>query len=263
MAPVRYGRPQGPIQSDRRGRVLTVDEREQIRRAFFIEGKSLRQISRERHHGRIAIRKALRDPGPATYTSQSLRSRPVLQPFLALIDHWLEEDNTRPPKQRHTAHRIYDRLVTEFAFQGGESTIRQYVREQRPRGREVFIPLEHDPAEAQADWGEAMVHMKGRLVKANLFCLRLCYSTRFFVKAFPRQSREAFFAGHVASFEAVSGVPRSITYDNLSSAVKKVLSGPRRQEQQEFVAFRSHHLFESVFCRPAEAHEKGLVENLV
>ena len=243
--------------------MLRVDQREQVRRAYFIEGKSLRQIARDRHHSRRTIRKALHDAGPPHFTLSTLRPRPVLDPFVAVIDHWLDDDKTAPPKQRHTAHRIYERLVAEFGFQGGESTIRRYVRERRPSKRDVFIPLDHDPAEAQVDWGEAMVYMNGHLTRANLFCLRLCYSQRFFLVAFPRQSREAFFAGHVASFEEIGGAPRTVTYDNLSTAVKKVLGGARREEQQEFVAFRSHYLFESNFCRPGEGHEKGLVENLV
>jgi transposase len=261
-APVGSGQPFGES-SDRRGRVLKVDQREQIRRAYFIEGKSFRQIARDGHHSRRTIRKALHDAGPPRYTLKTPRRRPVLEPFLAIVDRWLQEDLARPAKQRHTAHRIYDRLVAEHDFQGGESTVRQYVRQQRPGKRDVFIPLEHDPAEAQADWGTAKVYIDGRLVEANLFCLRLCYSTRFFVGAYPRQTKEAFYAGHVAAFEALGGVPRTITYDNLSTAVKKVLGGNRREEQQEFVAFRSHHLYESVFCRPGEGHEKGLVENLV
>jgi transposase len=240
-----------------------VDQREQIRRAYFVGNKSVRQIAREMHHSRRTIRTAIHDAGPPRYTLSTPRSRPVLDPFLALIDRWLEDDKTRPPKQRHTAHRIYERLVAEYGFQGGESTIRQHVREQRPRQREVFIPLDHDPGEAQADWGEAKVYMNGRLVDVNLFCLRLCHSQRFFIAAFPTQGREAFFAGHVDSFDELGGVPRLITYDNLSSAVKKVLGGTRREEQQEFVAFRSHYLFESNYCSPGEAHEKGLIENLV
>ena len=81
--------------------------------------------------------------------------------------------------------------------------------------------------------------------------------------AFPRESQEAFFAGHVASFQELGGVPKTIIYDNLSTAVKRVLTGSRREEQREFTAFRSHHLFESRYCRPGEAHEKGLIENLV
>lgn len=243
--------------------MLRVDQREQIRRAYFIEGRSVRQIARDLHHSRRTIRKALHDAGPPRYTLRTERARPVLDSFRGLVDQWLEEDQARPVKQRHTAHRIYERLVGEYGFGGGESTVRQYVRQQRPSKREVFIPLDHDPAEAQADWGEAKVYLDGHLTDVNLFCLRLCYSQRFFIMAFPRQSREAFYEGHVAAFDEFGGAPRAITYDNLSTAVKKVLGGQRREEQQDFIAFRSHYLFESNYCRPGEGHEKGLIENLV
>ena len=97
----------------------------------------------------------------------------------------------------------------------------------------MTIPLDHDPGEAQVDWGEALVYLDGHLTRVYLFHLRLCYSQRPFVMAFLRQSQEAFFAGHVAAFEELGGVPRVITYDNLSLAVKRVLSGSRREEQQE------------------------------
>jgi len=244
--------------------VLQVDEREDIRRAYFIEGKSVRRIARERHHDRETVRRALADtPGPPRYSLRAPRPQPVLEPVRGLIDQWLEEDEARPPKQRHTARRIYDRLVAEYGFAGAQSTVRRYVREQRPLKREVFVPLDHDPSEAQVDWGEASFYLDGQLTLMNLFCLRLCHCQRIFLRAYPRQGREAFFAGHVAAFDALGGVPSTITYDNLSSAVKQVLKGNHREEQQEFVAFRSHCLFASNFCRPGEGHEKGLVENLV
>ncbi len=175
-----------------------MDQREQIRRDYFIEGKSIRQIAREKRHDRRTVRKSLRDAGPPRYTLRVPRRRPVLEPFLTVIDQWLREDQGRPPKQRHTAHRIYHRLASEFGFKGGESTVRQDVREVRPR-REVMIPLDHDPGEAQVDWGEAQVYLDGHPTKVHLFCLRLCYSQRFFVMAFPGESQEGFFAGHVDS----------------------------------------------------------------
>jgi transposase len=131
-----------------------VDQHEQIRRAYFIEGKSIRQIAREGRHDRRSVRKSLLNAGPPRYTLRVPRRRPVLGPFLAVIDRWLREDEDRPPKQRHTAHRIYDRLVSEFGYRGGESIVRQYVRECRPR-RQVMIPLDHAPGEAQVDWSAA------------------------------------------------------------------------------------------------------------
>lgn len=81
--------------------------------------------------------------------------------------------------------------------------------------------------------------------------------------AFPTQRQEAFFEGHDQAFNWFSGVPTRVSYDNLSTAVRKVLQGKNRQEQQTFTAFRSHYLFESHFATPATPREQGRVENLV
>lgn len=244
--------------------MLTVDQREQIRRAYFIEGNSIRRIARELHHDRDTIRKALQDAGPPHYALTQPRARPVLGAFVAIIDGWLAEDETKPLKQRHTARRIYQRLVAEYGFQGGDSTVREYVRKCRPKQKQVFIPLAYEPGEdAQMDFGEALVVMKGRLTKVQFLAARLCYSKVPFVMAFPNQQQEALFEGHKEAFAFFGGVPRAIWYDRLSQAVKRAIVGHRPQEQESFIAFRSHYLFQSRFCNPGEAHEKGLVENLV
>jgi len=128
--------------------------------------------------------------------------------------------------------------------------------------REVYLPLEFDPGQdAQVDWGEGEVVMAGEVITAQVFVLRLCYSRKLFVCAYPTQRQEAFFDGHVAAFHFLGGVPRRLTYDNLSTAVFRVLEGRNREEQQAFVAFRSHYLFESRYCTPGQGHEKGGVES--
>ena len=53
---------------------------------------------------------------------------------------------------------------------------------------------------------------------------------------------------------------RLCRYDNLKSAVKKILRGHQREETTRFIAFRSHWGFQSEFCTPGEGHEKGGVE---
>ena len=244
--------------------MLNVDQKEQIRRAFFIEGKSIRQIARERHHDRRTVRAAIRDAGPSRYKLTQPRPRPVLGPFVAIIDEWLAGDQFSPPKQRHTGRRIYHRLVEEKGYTGGESTVRDYVRQHRARPRPVFIPLSYEPGEdAQADFGEAMVIMKGRPLTVQLFVGRLCFSKIPFLTASPNQQQEALFEGHDKAFDFFGGVSHTVWYDRMSQAVKKALPGHRPEEQESFIAFRSHYLFESRFCNPREAHEKGLVENLV
>ena len=138
--------------------MLNVDQKEQIRRAFYIEGKSIRQIARERHHDRRTVRAAIRDAGPSHYKLTEPRPRPVLGPYVAIIDEWLAGDQFSPPKQRHTGRRIYHRLVEEKGYTGGESTVRDYVRQHRARPRPVFIPLSYEPGvDSQADFGLQLV----------------------------------------------------------------------------------------------------------
>jgi hypothetical protein len=92
--------------------------------------------------------------------------------------------------------------------------------------------------------------------------MRACYSGATFVTAFERQTQQAFLEAHVEAFNFFGGVFALIRYDNLRSAVKQVLRGRRRVEQDRFVALRSHFLFESAFTRLGRqgAHEKGGVE---
>jgi transposase len=183
---------------------------------------------------------------------------------VAIIDKWLAGDELQPIKQRHTSRRIYHRLIEEHGYTGGESTVREYVHKHRARQRPVFIPLAYEPGvDAQVDFGEARVMMKGRPLTVQLFVGRLCFSKIPFLAAFPNQQQEALFEGHEEAFDFFGGVPRTIWYDRLSQAVRKALPGHKPQEQEAFIAFRSHYLFESRFCNPREAHEKGLVENLV
>lgn len=247
--------------------MITVENKEEIRRAYYIQGKSIRQIRRETGHHRRTIRKALGDGMKPEYQRRKAHPRPVMGPVEAIIDQWLEKDKTQPPKQRHTAKRIHERLKEEYGFGGAESTVRYYVAQRRREmgnGNDVFIPLSYAPGQmAQVDFGEGEVIISGQQLTAQIFCLRLCYSKQAFVMALPTQSQEAFFEGHVRAFDFLGGVPRQLVYDNLKAAVNKVLKGQDREEQVSFIAFRSHYLFESRFCNVAQAHEKGLVEGLV
>jgi transposase len=245
--------------------MITVDKKEQIRRAYYIEGKSIRQIRRETGYHRETIRKALENGEVPCYILQESRPRPVLDPVKAIIDQWLAEDQDRPPKQHHTAKRIHERLTTEYHFKGAESTVRGYVGQCRKQMRaQVFVPLDYEPGKlGQVDFGEAQVVIASELLTAQLFCLRLGYSKQPFVTGLPTQAQEAFFEGHVRAFTFLGGVPRQLVYDNPKVAVKHILEGRNREEQAAFIAFRSHYLFESRFCTPGQAHEKGLVEGLV
>lgn len=242
--------------------MIQVEEIEQIRRAYFIEGQSIRAIARHYRHGRRVIRRAIASAEPPQYQRQAPKTAPVLGPYQARIDELLAESERQPRKQRYTARKIFHMLQAE-GFPGSESTVRRYVSAQRQAQRqpEAFLPLEFDPGQdAQVDWGEAQVVIADEPVTAQVFVMRLNYSKTRFAIAYPHQQQDAFLAAHIQAFHFFGGVTHRITYDNLKTAVYEILTGHNRQEQQAFIAFRSHYLFESYYCTPGQAHEKGGVE---
>jgi transposase len=244
--------------------MIQVDEKENIRRLYFIKRHSIREIAEECHHSRKTIRKAIADSSVPQYHLVKQKPFPVIGPFREIIEKWLEEDKGRPKKQRHTAHRIYVRLTKEHGFTGAERTVREYVSRLKQNYHEMAIPLEFDPgADAQCDWGEAQVIMGDQPVTVQVFCMKLSCSGKPFVMAFPTQRQEAFLEGHKQAFGWFEGVPRRISYDNLTVAVHKVLRGRNREEQAAFTAFRSHYLFESHFSIPGTPREQGRIESLV
>ncbi len=244
--------------------MLPMADIEVIRRMHYVEGRAIRDIARRLGHSRKTIRKALASSEIPRYSLTQEKPSPVVEPVLPVVQAWLVVDETAPRKQRHTARRIYHRLVAEYSFTGSESTVRRLVRQLKGSTPRAFVPLAVDPGEqGQIDWGEAYAVVAGELVVVHLFCLRLRASGVSFAHAYPHERMEAFLDGHRQGFEWLGGVPRSCLYDNLKSAVLRILAGPEREEQKSFIALRSHYLFESSFCRAGHGNEKGAVENLV
>jgi len=243
--------------------MISVEEREQIRRAYFVENESMRAIARELHCSRDTIKKAIASPEGERYTLTEARPAPVLGPYTARIDELLAENERMPRKQRYTGHKIYE-LIEADGYTGSESGVRRYIGQRRREKRrpKVYLPLEFDPGcDAQADWGEAEAIIAGTQVTVQVFTMRLNYSRKLFVRAYPTQKQECFLDAHVQAFHYFGGVPQRISYDNLKTAVVRILEGRNRQEQRTFVVFRSHYLFESHFCTPGKGNEKGGVES--
>ena len=186
----------------------------------------------------------------------------VVQFISACLD---EDERERVKKQRHTARRIYQRLVEECGFSGSESSVRNLVHDMRAARRETkaFVPLKFAPGEAvQIDWGEATVYVGGEKQVINLFCARLCHSCAPYVLAYKRQNLESFLDAIIHTFQYYGGVPRRVIFDNARVAVKSGF-GAHAAAQDDYKQLSAHYGFEPVFCNPASGNEKGLVENLV
>ena len=156
----------------------------QVRRSVYVEGLSEREAARRFGIARETVRKMLRYRTPPGYRRSKPVRRPKLEAFTGIVDQILIDDRECPRKQRHTAQRIFDRLRDEYAFTGGYTIVKDYVREKKLGGQEMFVPLAHPPGDAQADFGEAQVEIGGGLAKAHYFVIDLPHSDESYVRAY-------------------------------------------------------------------------------
>ncbi len=237
-------------------------------RTYRNEGMSIRWIARTLGISRQTVRKYCDGktiPGNRKeYHRQSSVVTPETEAFI--LQCFAEDEREGLAKQQHTAKRIYDRLVAEKDFSGGESTIRKAVNDLRKKHSvppQADIPLEYDPGDAiQIDWGECTVYLGGVKQKLYSFCGRLCYSCDIFVQLFYKQNLECFLEAQQRMFDYFGGIPSRLIFDNAKVAVKEGF-GKHAVATAGYAAFAAHYAFKTDFCNIASGNEKGLVENLV
>jgi transposase len=218
-------------------------------------------------HSRNTVKKAIRGE-PWGYKERAHQPFPVLDKYLTVIDGWLTGDKDKPKKQRHTARRVYNRLVEEHRYKGSEPTVRRYVRFAKMAlgidTPHAYIPCDPEAGhEGEADWGTATAILAGEEIRVKFFCMRSKYSGKPFVRFYYCERQQAFFDAHIHAFSFFGGIFPVLIYDNLKTAVHTVLRGRDRIEQEGFGKFRAYYSFEARFCNPDSGHEKGGVEGLV
>lgn len=243
--------------------MFVVESYAAVRRFVFVEGHSRRKAATVFGLSRDTVNKMCLYSAPPGYRRSRPPAKPKLGALLPVIDAILDADREAPGKQQHTAKRIFERLRDEHGYTGGYTMVKDHVRLWRARGRETFVPLAHPPGHAQVDFGEAVAVVGGERMKIHYFCMSLPQSDACFVKAYPRETTEAFLDGHVSAFAFFGGVPLSILYDNTTIAVAKICGNGTRERTRAFTELVSHYLFKDRFGRPARGNDKGKVEGLV
>lgn len=235
-----------------------------------VEGLSQRQIAKKLGISRNTVKKYLSATEvPTTIQRQRIYTNTKeysdeTKRILPIIDQWLEDDLKRWGKQNHTAARMYQRLVDEYNFKGSESNLRKLVAKRRKKLQEVFIPLDFQLGhQFQFDWGEADIILQGQKQRIYLFCIQLSASRLQFVRAYLHEKQEAFLDGFVHAFEFFEGIPTEGLFDNLKTAVIKILQGRDRLEQESFLSLQTHYLFKAEFCNVRSGNEKGRAEGSV
>ena len=249
--------------------MLRMAQAQYIKDLYENEEKSLREIARITGHDFRTVKKyACREDWNEDREPEIEPQRfPVLGPYIPTIDRWIEQDRKVPKKQRHTAKRIFDRLREEYGYPGGYTSVKTYVRMKKhlvQMQHSGYIPLEHLPGDAQADFGEFVYEdAEGGQETGYGLTLSFPYSNKGYTQAFPSQNQECLLEGLKRIFEHIGGVPQHIRFDNMSTAVVQVLEGNERVLTDGFRRFMLHYRFQAEFCNPASGNEKGNVENKV
>lgn len=229
----------------------------------YRSGECISAIAREEAVDRKTARKYIRQedfsPKPPVR-----KTRPsLLDPYKPLIIGWLEDDEQRWHKQRHTASRIHERLKEECGFTGSYPTVLRFVQRFKAcrRKEPSYAELVWHPAEAQADFGEADVYENGVKVRRSFLVLSFPYSNHAYYQFFRGETSECVCQGLKNIFEHMGGVPTVIVFDN-ATGIGRRMHG-QLTETVLFSQFREHYHFEARFCNPYAGHEKGHVENKV
>ena len=243
--------------------MLTVDDFARIRLAHR-DGMSIREISRRFGWARQSVRKAIVTAEPARYSARKKTTKPKLGAFTGVIDQILKDDESAPPKQRHLATQIFERLVREHGYSGGYDQVRRYVQQLRRKTPELFVPLCHDPGQrAECDFGHIHVDFPDGRRLVPVFLMTWAHSHYAFAMALPTERTESILLGMTTAFEFFQRVPREIWWDNPKTVAPAILQGRERTLHERYRALASHYNFEPRFCMPARGNEKPHVESRV
>jgi transposase len=243
--------------------MLTVDDFAQIRQARR-DGATIRELATRFRHAPATILKALADPQPKPYTLTQPRPAPVFDAVRAIVDDILTQDQSAPPKQRHTATQIFRRLVADHNYTGSYQPIQRYLQQRRRDRRETFIPLDHAPGlRLEADFGHIYVEFPEGRRQVPVLVTTWSYSNCPFALALPTERTEAVLHGLVAAFTFFGCVPRELWWDNPKTVALHIHRSRERTLHPRFAALACHYVFAPRFCMPATPTEKPRVENRV
>jgi transposase len=245
--------------------MLNMEEIDRIKDLIDNKGLSYSEVSRLTGYDRKTISKWHKSKSFPEYTREK-NSSPVKDNIIDHIKNWIEEDIAlieKGKRKKIRSDRKMHRDLMGMGIRCSERSVNRYSAEYRPK--EVFIEQEYNPGEdMQVDWGEIYLDFEAdKRIKVYIFVATLPYSNSKYVRAYLKCDSQSFFDGHIRAFEFFGGIPKRIRYDNLSSAVKKVLKGSNRLEQDRMIYFKNFFGFETNYCNVAKGNEKGSVENAV
>ena len=247
--------------------MLIVETIAKIRRAFFVQSKSIKAICRELRVSRKVVRKVIRSEATEFRYERETQPLPRIGPWRDKLDQILLANEGKTSRERLTLIRLFEEL-RGLGYDGGYDAVRRYANNWREEHgvstAAAYVPLSFAPGEAyQFDWSHEVVLLSGVTVIVKAAHVRLCHSRMLFVRAYPRETQEMVFDAHDRAFALFKGACQRGIYDNMKTAVETIFVGKGRLYNRRFLQMCSHYLVDPIACTPASGWEKGQVENQV
>ncbi len=230
------------------------------------DGISGRQISQQLGISRSTVAKYLaeEDYSPKPPPRHTRPGGSVITGHEQTIIDWLEKDKKFPRKQRHTAQRVFQRLLDVQGYEGTYSPVQRFIKRHRQAAQTAengYLKLEWDPGTVQVDFGQAEAFINGEQRTVHVLVVTYPFSNMRFAQAYRGETAECVCHGLRTIFEHVGSAPRQMIFDNATGI------GRRRKttilESKLFAAFKAHYRSEAKYCNPDSGNEKGNVENAV
>ena len=196
--------------------MLVVETVAKIRRAHFVQGKSIKAICRELCVSRKVVRKVIRSGATSFEYDRAGQPMPKIDPFRAVLDDMLAANDAKPSCERLTLIRVFEELRGR-GYDGGYDAVRRYAgvwkRDRAASVAAAYVPLSFAPGEAyQFDWSHEIVLINGTTTTVKVAHVRLCHSRMLFVRAYPRETQEMVFDAHDRAFTFFKGRARAASY---------------------------------------------------
>lgn len=159
-----------------------------------------------------------------------------------------------------TAKRLFAE-IRENGYKGKYTRVKDFVRSVRPKVPiEIEQRFEVSPGyQAQVDFAT----FKTAFGTVYALLVVLSWSRDLWVRFFLHQDQLTVLSGLNQAFVAFGGVPKTVLFDRMKTAVARSQGDGRAVFNDEMLHFATYYGFRPVACRPYRAKTKGKVERAV
>ena len=199
--------------------MVGVDKIGEIRRAYFEQGRSIKEIVRTLSVSRATVRKVIRGHQTEFKYARDVQPTPKLGEWVEALTEILEAKSDLPKRERRSTQRLFEELRGR-GYDGAHDSVHRFTKSWREERARVpvhaYVPMSFAPGEAyQFDWSHETITLQGLPLTVKAAHMKLSHSRMPFVRVYFRETQELVFDAHDKAFQFYGGVCRRGIYDNL------------------------------------------------